>query len=191
MGISLAWVAVKGLELDTVLSRLELEAIDRTVDWLESDIAAHSLPGDALLVMALGCDHRIVEADSMIRLSVGCEAMACAVEEHVNFSSCALWRDGRQIWQAEYVGCEVPEEFTHEGELPARFHELLAHVEPEDSDNLDGVFLMDIPLILAKDFSGFHYAETDAAFDAVPSHELKDVRARARASGGWWKRLWG
>lgn len=72
--------------------------------------------------------------------------------------------------------------------MPARFHELLASVTPEDSEDLSGHFLMDIPLILMKEFSGFHYAEIDPAFDAVPFQEMKDLQSRPKT--GWWQRLW-
>jgi len=188
MGISLAWVAIRGLDVDTVLARLDLAPTGRACDILETDIAAHPLAGGAHMVGALDCAHRIIEADSMARLSAGCEALACSVEEHVSWAMSELWRDGRRIWQVHYAGGEIPEEFGHEGELPPRFQELLANVTPEDSEDLDGYFLMDIPLILAKEFSGFHYAETDPAFDAVPFQELKDLRARPKT--GWWKRLW-
>jgi hypothetical protein len=188
MGISLAWVAVKGLEPDTILARLALAPTGRNCDILETDIAAHPLPGDAHMVAALDCAHRIVRADSMASLSAGCQALACAVEEHVNFALCELWQDGRRLWQVQYIGSEDPEEFSHEGELPPRFHELLAKVTPEDSEDPDGYYLMDIPLILAKEFSGFHYGENDPAFDAIPFQELKDLRAMTKT--GWWKRLW-
>lgn len=188
MGISLAWVAVKGLELDTILGRLDLAPTGRSCDILETDIAAHPLPGHAWMVAALNCAHRIIHPASMADLSAGCRALACSVEEHVNFAFCEMWQDGRRLWQVQYVGCEDPVEFSHSGELPPRFHELLAHVTPEGSDDLEGYFLIDIPLILAKEFSGFHYAEANPAFDAIPFQELKDVRARTKT--GWWKRLW-
>lgn len=76
MGISLASVAVKGLPPDTALSRLGLAPTDKTCDFFEAAIAAHPLPGDALLVTALDCDHRIIEAGSMAGLSAGCLALA-------------------------------------------------------------------------------------------------------------------
>jgi hypothetical protein len=187
MGISLAWVAVKGLEPDTVLARLDLAPTGRSCDILETGIAAHPLPGDAYLVAALDAAHRMIDAGSMALLSAGCEALAGSVHEGVSTSMAELWRDGRRVWQVLYSGCDGAD-FTYEGELPPRFDALLANVTPDDSDRLDGYFLMDIPLILAKDFSGFHYGENDPAFDAVPFQEMKDLRARPRT--GWWKRLW-
>jgi hypothetical protein len=188
MGISLAWVAVKGLDTDTILERLALAPTGRRCDVLETDFATHPLPGDALLVTSLDRAHRIVDADSMAAVSAGCEALASWVYENVSTSMAELWRDGRRIWHVSYSGCDEPAEFKHEGALPARFHELLATVTPEDSDDPEGHVLMDIPLILAKDFAGFHYGETDPAFDAVPFEEMKDLRARPKT--GWWKRLW-
>jgi hypothetical protein len=48
---------------------------------------------------------------------------------------------------------------------------------------LDGHFHMDIPLILARDLTGFRHDELNPAVDDSPFDELDDLRAR----GGWWK----
>lgn len=190
MGISLAWVAVKGLEPAAVLSRLGLAATGRDCDDHFDDIAAHPLPDDALLVAARGCDHRVLRSHHVARLSIGCRVLSCAVEEHAGFASCALWEDGRRVWQVEYVGCEDPEEFYFEGELPQRFHVLHANAAPTDSDDLDGYFLMDIPLMLAREWSGYRHDDADPAFDAIPFQELQALSAGTGTDGGWWKRLW-
>lgn len=190
MGISLAWVAVKEGDADTILARLGLERTGRHDGYPFNSRAphAHPLAGGGLLVAALGCDHPIAGASSMASLSAGCEAVSCAIEEHVNYAACELWRDGARVWQVSYLGSEEPEEFSHEGALPARFYDLLAHVEPEDSDNFEGYFLMDIPLILAKDFAGYRHDDDDPAFDAVPFEALKNTRAPAATT--WWTKLW-
>lgn len=72
---------------------------------------------------------------------------------------------------------------TSEGQLPQRFHELLATVEPEYSDNLDGHFHMDIPLILAKEVAGFRHDESSPELDGVPFEKLTDLQAKT----SWWK----
>lgn len=47
MGISLAWVAVKGLKTDTILARLALAPTGRSCDLLETGISMHPLSGGA------------------------------------------------------------------------------------------------------------------------------------------------
>ena len=121
----------------------------------------------------------------MAALSKGCRALACAIEEHVNFASTELWQDGRRIWHVQHQGDEGPENISSDGQVPQRFHELLATVEPADSENLEGHFHMDIPLILAKEVAGFRHDESNRAFDGTPFEELNDLQAKS----GWWK-LW-
>jgi hypothetical protein len=186
MGISLSWVAVEGLPPDVVLSRLELNHTGKDCTYPFVGVASHPLPNGWFLVAATGCDHRIASAESMSKLSAGCRAVACAVEEHVNFASSDLWQDGKRTWNVQHQGEESPEDILFEGDIPDRFHILLSSVESEDSDNLDGHFHMDIPLILAKEIAGFRHDEANPEFDDVPFEELNDLRTKST----WWKKLW-
>jgi hypothetical protein len=183
MGISLSWVAVEALPANEVLTRLALGATAKSCAYPFKGVASHTLPGNWFLVAAARCDHRIANAASMAALSKGCKAIACAVEEHVNFASTELWEDGARVWHVEHQGDEDSENITSEGQLPQRFHELLATVEPEDSENLDGHFHMDIPLILAKEVAGFRHDESSPEFDGVPFEELADLQTKS----SWWK----
>jgi hypothetical protein len=185
MGISLSWIAVEGLPREAILSRLELEHTDKDCTYPFDGVASHPLPNSWFLVAASRCDHRIVSAESMAKLSLGCRAVACAIEEHVNFASSELWQDGKQMWNVQHQGDESPEDISFEGDLPERFHILLSSVESEDSESLDGHFHMDIPLILAKELTGFLHDEANPEFDDIPFEELKDLRTRS----AWWK-LW-
>lgn len=185
MGTSLAWVAVEALPVDEVLSRLSLARSGRTCSYPFEGVAAHALPGNWWLVAAGGCDHRIAAPADMATLSKGCRAIACAVEEHVNFASAELWEDGRRVWHVRHEGIEDPEDIAFEGQVPARFQALLATVEPEDGVNPDGHFHMDIPLILAKEVAGFRHDEVAPEFDAVPFEELSDLRVRSSRWKFW------
>lgn len=186
MGVSLSWVGVKGLGLDDILSRLELAQTNEERSYPFEGVVAHALPDHAFLIAARGCGHRIVGADSMARLSVGCQALSCDIEEHVGYVACALWQDGRQTWQVRYESDEDPENVFYKGNVPQRLHELLAQAEPQDSENFEGHFHMDIPLILAKEFAGYRHDEDELLFDAVPFAALKDLRGKT----SWWKSLW-
>lgn len=183
MGISLTWVAVEALPADEALLRLSLVKTSKDCLYPFKGVASHSLPDDWFLVAAHRCDHRIANTASMSALSKGCRAVACAIEEHVNFSSAELWQDGARVWHVQHQGDEDNENISSQGQLSQRFRELLATVEPEDSENLDGHFHMDIPLILAKELCGFRHDESNPDFDNIPFEELGELKTKGR----WWK----
>ncbi len=183
MGISLSWVAVEALPVDEALLRLSLVSTSNERAYPFKGITSHSLPNDWLLIAAERCDHRIANAVSMSSLSKGCRAVACAIEEHVNFASAELWQDGERVWHVQHKGDEDNENISSEGKLPQRFHELLTTVEPDDRENLDGHFHMDIPLILAKDLTGFRHDESNPGIDNTPFAELAEINTKR----SWWK----
>ena len=183
MGISLSWVAVEALSEDETLSRLSLTRTAKNCSYPFKGVASHVLPNQWFLVLAGRCDHRIANAASMSALSRGCRAITCAIEEHVNFASAQLWQDGEQVWSVQHQGDEDSENVSAKGKPPKRFDDLLAAVEPADSENLEGHFHMDIPLILAKELAGFRHDECNPEFDGVSFDELAELQAK----GIWWK----
>lgn len=185
MGVSLAWVAVEGLPTSEVLARLALTRNGKTRPYPNEGIAGHDLPRGWYLVGAARCDHRIIHAASMLAVSRGCRAVACSVEEHVNFASCELWVDGEQVWSVQHEGERDVENLSYEGDVPERFLELLSTVEPGTNENLDGHFHMDIPLMLAKEIAGYCHTECNPEIDGTPFEELDDSMQRRQ----WWK-LW-
>jgi len=182
MGISLSWVAVEALPANEMLSRLSLARAQKTCNYPFKGVASHALPNKWFLVVAEGCDHRVANAASMSALSKGCRAICCAVEEHVNYAATELWQDGQRIWHVQHQGDEDSENISAQGQVPQRFKELLATVETADSENLQGDFHMDIPLMLAKEIAGFRHDECDPEFDSIPFDELVDLKAKSR----WW-----
>lgn len=183
MGISLSWVAVEALPPDEALLRLSLAKTAKNCAYPFKGVASHALPNNWFLVAAGGCDHRIANEASMSALSRGCRAIACTIEEHVNFASVELWQDGTRVWNVQHQGDEDSENISSEGKVPQRFRELLTIVESGDSGSPDGPFHMDIPLILAKEISGFRHDESNLEFDSTPFQELTDLQAKGR----WWK----
>lgn len=185
MGISLSWVAAEALSANDALPRLALAATGNPIAFPFKGIATKQLPKDWILIAAGRCDHRIARQESMSVLSSGCRAVACNIEEHVNYASAELWQDGSRIWRVEHQGDEDSTNMTAEGQLPQQFQELLAGVEPEDSENIDGYFHMDIPLILAKELVGFRHDEVNDVIDSTPFEELRETTQKKF----WWK-LW-
>ena len=185
MGISLAWVAVEALSVDESLQRLSLSRTGKNCELPFNGVSGHALPGGWFMLAAMGCDHRIARAESMTALSKGCRAVACAVEEHVNFASTELWQDGHRVWHVQHQGDRDVENISHSGAPPARFFDLLATVEPGDSESLEGHFHMDIPLLLAKEIAGFRHDECNPEIDSTPFEQLTDLAPKRH----WWQ-LW-
>ena len=185
MGISLAWVAVEGTSVDEALRRLQLSRTGKSCEYPFNGVSGHALPGGWFLVMAMGCDHRIARPESMTTLSLGCRAVACAIEEHVNFASTEFWQHGHRVWLVQHEGDRDVENISHAGMPPPGFFDLLATVEPGDSENLKGHFHMDIPLLLAKQITGFQHDESNPEIDSIPLEQLTDLAPKRQ----WW-RLW-
>lgn len=188
MGLSLAWVAVEALSADDALSRLLLTETNKACSFPFIGIASLSLPNDWFMIAASRCDHRIISESSLTVLSKNCRAVSCSVEEHVNFSSTELWENGERIWHVEHAGEVDEHNISFQGKIPQRFHELLATVEPDDSDNLNGHYHMDIPLIIASEISGFRHDAGDVNFDFLEIAECYVARnAEIKTKKSWWK----
>ena len=183
MGVSLSWIAVEALPDEQVLDRLAMTRTTKRSAYPFKSVACSNLPSGWFLVAAWRCDHRIVTRASMSALSRGCQAISCSIEEHVNFARTEYWRDGLRVWQVQHEGDEDSENMTSEGRLPERFHELLATAEPQDSENLDGHFHMDIPLVLAKELCGFRHDGSAADLGATVFVELSEKSAKR----SWWR----
>ena len=183
MGISLSWVATEALPANEALARLALTPTGNLVTFPFKGIATKPLPENWTLVTAGRCDHRVARPESMSALSPGCRAVACNIEEHVNYASAELWQDGNRVWRVEHQGEEDSTNMTSEGQPPRRFQALLLGVEPEDSENLDGYFHMDIPLMLAKEIVGFRHDVVNDTIDSTPFEELREMAKKK----SWWK----
>ena len=101
----------------------------------------------------------------------------------MNYASAELWQDGNRVWRVEHQGEEDSTNMTVEGQPPQRFQALLLGVEPEDSENLDGYFHMDIPLMLAKEIVGFRHDVVNDTIDSTPFEELREMAKKK----SWWK----
>lgn len=180
MGISLAYLAVRGLSPDGILARLEVRRSGAPSTSVSDELTAGPLPSGWFLVTALGCDHRIIMPETMARLSKDCEAVACSIEEHVNFSFAEHWQNGARLWHVSHEGAEDPEEVHHEGAVPARFHTL---VDTADDEDPEGHGFFEIALILSHELTGYRYdVDEPEGFE-----QLADLRARTPAAA-WWRR---
>lgn len=184
MGVSLAWVGVRGLEHERVLERLSMTATERRAPSYGAEPCGNANANGWSLIAAGRCDHRIVAPKTLAALSVGCEVIACSIEEHVMFASTELWSNGARVWQVEHRGDDSEDHLATEGTLPATFDAIveatLAEQAEQGDDGTDYYF--EIPVLLAKSVTGYRY---DEGSEPEPDmfYALEDGMPRRP----WWK----
>lgn len=192
MGSSLAWNATRGIPADDALQRQGLSATNRRADYTESAISSMPLDDGWLLVVARGCDHRIIGESNLSKLSLGCEVIACSIEEHAMFSSSELWSNGKRLWRVEHDAQQAFDHLSATGSLPDDYGptkaHFAAHQEAEGGAKADVDLYFEIPLVLAQSRVGFKHDEvnaedTDGSFDVLHDTSPPEVRH----SRQWWQ----
>jgi len=183
VGLSLAWVGVRGLEYERVLQRLTMTPTERAAPFYSGQPCAKVTANGWSVIAAVPCDHRIIDPKTLAALSVGCEVIACAIEEHVMFSSTELWSNGERVWQVMHQGDESDDHLVTEGTLPATFDAVVEATMAEQKAQLyDGVDYFEVPVDLAKSFTGFRY---DGGDD--PEQDLFGILEDGLPPRPWWK----
>lgn len=191
MGYSLAWIAVRGIDLEEALNRQGLVATTERADYAEAALSAMKWL-DWSLIVARRCDPRLLEAPNLAALSAGCEVVVGEVEEHVMYSAASLWSEGRQRWRVEHDAQEAIEHLVADGTLPNEYeavrHRYADQQASEGGADAEVDHYFEIPLVLARTLVGFKHDEvsadeTDGEFvvliDPAQAHRVK-----AKA---WWQ----
>ena len=185
MGYSLSWLAVQGLRRDAVFELLSLTPNGVKCTYPFQGVCAYELPGPWVLIAANRCGHRIIGPEVLQGLSAEALVVACAVEEHVNYASSEAWHKSLRTWKVEHEGEAGSENITVLGNPPSEYANLLKSVELEDSSIMDGHFHMDIPLLLAKQITGFRHDDDISSIDYDGFETLLQSTAPRR----WWQ-IW-
>lgn len=163
MGYSLSWVAVKGRTDSEIHQSLGLKKTGRHGDYGKQRIVGRMLKKGWYIIIAQGCDDPITRTKTMAMLSKGCEAVACSIEEHVMFSSCAFWKKGKKTWSVTHRGDEGPLDIVKTGKPPESCalleRELIEAQKKEDNENESVDHVFDLPLVMAKQLVGFRHDE--------------------------------
>jgi len=172
MGVSLSWLAIKGKLPEAVLGELELRSAGKPGEVGRSPfVAAISDAGWYLLVFNR-CEHHIISAPVVERLSAGCEVLTCTVEEHVMFSEATGWRDGHRLWLVTHRGDDdtTKKTVSEEGTLPSEYSAIrerfFRQQEAENAADAEVDFLFEIPVVLVQTFTGFKHDEASPVFEA-------------------------
>jgi hypothetical protein len=191
MGYSIAWVAVRGLPEEAAIARLALSPTGQLAQYAEEEVGGRLVPDDWFLVVARGCDHRIIADSQLARLQVDCEVIACSVEEHVMYSSSELWSNGKRTWRVAHDAQRSIDHLAAEGDLPGDFaatRTLYAGRQQSEGRKDAAVdCYFEIPLMLAKVRVGFKH---DEAFESAGTFQVysdageSGVKFRRKP---WWR----
>jgi hypothetical protein len=167
MGFSLSFLAVKGA-MPAEIHRA-LEVTDTGVASTDDDYPAPSVRGAALpdgwyLVLLNDVAHRLISSEEIAeRLSQGCEAITCQVEEHDMYSACFGLRDGTHVWSVVHDSRKARDDLEVRGEPPAVFGEISARMRAKQAEEdrrtrkVSVDLLFDIPVELAHALCGYRH----------------------------------
>jgi hypothetical protein len=192
MGFSLSWIAVRGIPAQAVMERTRLRPTGAKGDYAVHGITSTVLPGDWILVVAEGCDHRIVDRGNLEALSRGCEVVACTVEEHVMVCTAELWSDGLRTWRLVHDAQESIDHLAVEGDAPPDYagtrDQFSAQQAAEGGADAGVDYYFEIPLAVAKSLVGFKHDELNEIMESN-AEILEDLAAPPSVSKSWWQ-LW-
>lgn len=191
MGISAAWIALKGVDKAEALERLEAVETGEIAEPFDFECSMAELPNGWLVILAPDFDY--ASADRMASLSAGGTAIACAIEEHVMYSLARGYEDGRAVWSIDHDGGQKgAAHLALTGPVPVAFgpirERLLAEQAEEDAgENMtDHVFTAPVDLVYA--LCGFRADGSPMPEGEPEMIVLKSLRPAARpparASGG-------
>ena len=187
VGVSLSWLAVKGKSPETVRNELHLRCTGVPGEIPKSSFVGSHSDAGWYLIVARGCEHRIIGGLVIKPLSIGCEVLTCTVEEHVMFSEATGWRDGQRVWSVTHKGEDGPKGIIEQGTLPSEYpgirDNFLSQQEAEGGINAGVDFLFEIPVVLVQTFIDYKHDEESPAFEKSGFELLESSRKP------WFKRL--
>lgn len=189
MGMSLSWIAVKGVDKPALLEALGLEEVDRQWDlYSPTPPQALATLDDWLIVLAKNFDYP--SAERMTKISVGGTALSCSIEEHVMYSVARCYQDGQRVWSVDHDGGKGVHHLDIVGAPPAELaavsEHLAAQQAAEDVEGAEVDHIFDVPADTIKALCGFKIDDEEA--DSVVFKLLEPVGGKG---GGFLTKLFG
>jgi len=190
VGYSVAWIAVQTTDHTALFTEAGIRSTNEPDEAFESPIAGAALTNGWYLLVGQGCNHRLIGRALLSSLSARWPCVACSVEEHVMVSSASLWNAGHEVWSVSHDAQRGRFDLTAAGNLPAAFDELrrrtIREQEAEGGEKAGVDVIFEIPLLLAKEITGFKHDEEPTCL-AHPAVAFVDEGSPPK--GPWWK-IW-
>jgi hypothetical protein len=194
MGYSLSWIAVKERPNEEIQRILGLRKTGKHGDYGKHSLVGHQLRDGWYILIANTSEDRITKGKILTKLSKGCQAVACSIEEHVMFSSCAFWNKGKKIWSVKHRGEEGAFDVVNSGKLPENYSllkdQFIAKQKSEGGERAEVDHVFELPLSLAKQLVGFKHDEEisdlpDGSYEIFEYGYLQRISRAVSASLPW------
>jgi hypothetical protein len=190
LGFSISWIAVTGVDKDVALNRLGV--VDTGEEAEEDDYVFSCTPLPDGWLLILSDDFNYPNADRMAAISVGGEAIAFIVEEHVMYSAARCYRDGSLVWSIDHDGGDKGAHHLDVAGGPppelAAIHQRLSREQAEeDAGDAMTDCIFDVPVELSEVLCGYRHDRVRPEGEALVFTVLRDTTPRSRrvtAGGG-------
>lgn len=161
MGVSLSWVAARGITKEELLTRTALRDTGEPADIYEVPFAGAALPNGWFVIVADDLDY--VWPERVAELSSGCRMLGFQVHEGVMVSYSFCYENGEQIWEMSCKGDRKAEDLYVGGTPPDGFAALRdrfvkKQAESGDRDMVNYIFEIPVETALAE--CGYRYDDT-------------------------------
>lgn len=155
MGFGVSWLAIRGNTESTVLASLGMEKTGETEEVPESDSSTTRVR-DWMVICSNSCQpRRFRDAGSKLKG----EVVICDVEEHVMFSSVAVFKNGTVIWRIVHDAQQANDHLLVEGNPPDSLARIQCEQYMRGKEDRDVDFIFDIPIRVAQELVGFRHDE--------------------------------
>jgi hypothetical protein len=194
MGYALSWIAVKGRSNGDLQKTLGFRSTGKHGNYGEHSLVGQQLRNGWYILIANTCDDRITKSQTLARLSKGCQAVACSIEEHVMLSSCAFWNEGRRVWSVKHRGDHGVFDVVQSGKAPENYpslkNELIEKQKSEGGEEAGVDYVFELALHLAKQLVGFKHDEeaseiADGSYEIFELNYSQRVLRAVAASKAW------
>ena len=174
MGLSISWIAAKGVGRDAMLKALGLAEIGPPITdhpvAPQAKFAAFELSGWTFVISS---DNRLASRERVSAVSQAGLAVGVYLEEHVMVSGAFGASDGRLVWSIQHDPEFGLNHLDVWGEPPPALAEIQAKLRHELETKDDADYLFDAPMEVAATVCGFDPNEFNGEVDMF---ELKVVQ---------------
>lgn len=195
MGASLSWIGVSGVSPAVALGRLGLSSGEFVNNFAVSGSVFSGQQGTNKwqVVVAKGCDSKLVSGEVVKGLSLGGEVVTCAIEEHVMYAAASCWKNGEEIWRVVHEGDKSIDHLVSQGAPPSQLPQLRQRAQEaignEAGEEYPVDYFFELTANLARDLVGFRHDEDCISFPREKFQLLEAAPGSVLRRKPWWA-LW-
>ena len=185
MGYRISWLAVDGVDKQTVYKRLGLTATCETGLAFDHPTTGRQLENGWTVVGFDELGHELVDDDAMKKLSADWTVLACNFCETTMCSTVHFWKNGVELWSVWHFSNDTVDHLEVGGDPPEEFEAIeqkyrALQAEEEAAEALVD-HMIEIPIALAAHVTSFRHDEGPDDFDYLefkPRAEKSTIKPR-------------